>query len=158
MSYGGVLPYARHQGQLWLLLGQEMHLDGWNGSEKWSSFGGSVDPGETLEEAAAREGYEESMGLLGRPSYLRRRGHPWSHHGGLTLLLPLSYDRRLPRYFRHFFLYAKRCRRQTCPEGWYEKTRIAWVRLDRVHRLDLRPEFRRTLRSLRRRLEAVAAE
>lgn len=152
------MPYARHQGQLWLLLGQEMREEGWSGSEKWAPFGGGVDPGETLEEAAAREGYEESMGLLGSKASLLRRGQPWSHHGGLTLLLPFSYDRRLPRYFRQFFTYAKRCLRQTCPEGWYEKTRIAWVRLDRVHTLDLRSEFRRTLRSLQRRLESVAEE
>jgi 8-oxo-dGTP pyrophosphatase MutT (NUDIX family) len=152
MSYGGVLPYAEHKGQLWLLLGKELRIANWSGSEKWSPFGGGVDPGESLETAAVREGYEESMGLLGSQASMRRRGQRWPHQGGLTLLLPLQYDRRLPQYFRQFFNYAKRCRGQTCPEGWYEKTHIKWVPLDRVHTLDLRPEFRRTLRSLRERL------
>jgi 8-oxo-dGTP pyrophosphatase MutT (NUDIX family) len=151
MPYGGVLPYAEHQGQVWLLLGQELRVPGWSGSEKWSPFGGGVEPGETLEMAAVREGYEESMGLLGRPASMRTRGLHWSHEGGLTLLLPLEYDRRLPQYFRRFFRYAQRCQ-QTCPEGWYEKTQIRWVALEHVDAMDLRPEFRRTLRSLRRKL------
>ena len=159
MPYGGILPYAIHDHHVMLLLGKEKPQAGWSGSERWSPFGGSVDDGETLEQAALREGYEESMGVLGTASSMRGKGRAWYHRGGLTLLLPLKYDRHLPRYFRRFYQYAQRARRAACShgwrEGWYEKTHIKWVRLSDVAQLDLRPEFRRSLRALRRTLRDV---
>ena len=155
MSYAGILPYAIHNNRILLLLGKEKREAGWSGSQRWAPFGGGVDPGESLQQAALREGYEESMGLLGTPSSMRGKGRRWRHEGGMTLLLPLKYDAALPGYFRRFYKYAQRCRpsSQSCPEGWYEKTHIRWVPLSKVQQLDLRPEFRRTLRSLRARLQ-----
>ena len=151
--YGGVLPYAWAAcGQPLLLLGQEQYGKNWSGSRRWSPFGGGVDPGETPARAALREGYEETMGLLGTPKELARRvdRKAWKHKGGVTLLLPVDHDPNLPRYFRNMYKYARRCRGGACPEGWYEKTRVRWVPLARVHQLDLRPEFRYSLPSLRR--------
>ena len=98
------------------------------------------------------EGYEETMGLFGTPAELARRvdRKAWKHKGGVTLLLPVDHDPNLPRYFRNMYKYARRCRGGACPEGWYEKTHVRWVPLARVHQLDLRPEFRYSLPSLRR--------
>ena len=166
MSYAGILPYAVVRGEPVLLLGKEVHINGWSGSGLWAPFGGGVDPGESLHAAALREGYEETMGVFGTPRQLaariRRAGARaarWRHRGGMTLLMPLELDRNLPRHFRNFYLYSRRCRRQECPEGWYEKTHIRWVPLRKLREDDLRlrPEFRRTLPSLRRRLDRVLA-
>lgn len=159
MSYAGILPYAVVGGEPVLLLGRELRAKGWSGSGRWSPFGGGVDPGESLRAAALREGYEETMGMLGSAAELRRRrSHTWKHRGGMTLLMPMERpDRRLPAYFRNFYRYSRRCRAGRCPEGWYEKTEIKWVPLARLRDTDdrLRPEFRKSLPSLRRRFRSL---
>lgn len=156
MSYGGILPYAIKDGKVLLLLGREVHIPGWDGSNLWAPFGGGVDPGESVYAAALREGYEETMGMFGSVAELRKRvgrgAHTrWKHGRNMTLLMRVEHHRALPRLFRNFYLYSRRCRSQACPEGWYEKTRIKWVPLSRLSDTDprLRPEFRRTLKSLR---------
>lgn len=155
--YAGILPYAIVRGEVAVLLGKEIHIDGWNGSNKWAPFGGSIDPGETVHAAAMREGYEETMGMFGTPRDLERRvdPEPWTHQGGATYLLRISYDKRLPSYFRNFLRYSQTCTSGQCPEGWYEKTQLKWVWLRKLHRENLRPEFRDTLRSLQQRMQAV---
>ncbi len=155
--YAGILPYAVHRGDLWLLLGKERAFPDFSGSNLWAPFGGGVERGESLEEAALREGYEETMGIFGTPAQLRAKVDPtpWRHRGGMTLLLRVRYDRHLPAYFRRFYRYTTHCRKDC--EGWYEKTAVKWVRLEDVlprSRLALRPEFHRTLRSLQRHIAA----
>ena len=152
MRYGGLLPYAWVKGQPVLLLGREMYLPRWDGSRRWAPFGGGVHSGEKPYRAALREGYEETMGLFGTPRELARKvdRKAWKHAGGLTLLLPVKYDKNIPAYFRNFFRYAQACKGRACPEGWYEKTQIQWVPLARLDRVSLRPEFQSTLPQLRR--------
>jgi 8-oxo-dGTP pyrophosphatase MutT (NUDIX family) len=151
MSYAGILPYAMVRGEPVLLLGREKKIPGWRGSGLWAPFGGGVEAGESLRAAALREGYEETMGMLGTPGQLSRGIHPapWRHTGGATWLLPIPYHKQLSAYFRNFYLYSQHCHKTGCPTGWYEKTEIRWVPLRKVHSQHLRPEFRQTLPSLR---------
>lgn len=60
----GVLPYAWKDNEIWFLLGKERRDDTWEGSEKWSSFGGKRELNQTVEQTAIREFYEESMGTI----------------------------------------------------------------------------------------------
>lgn len=62
----GVLPYSKDaQGNTWFLLGREKPNQSWGiDSGSWSEFGGSLMSGETPEEGAAREFFEESMGCM----------------------------------------------------------------------------------------------
>ena len=155
--YAGILPYAVHRGTVWFLLGKERAFPDFPGSNLWAPFGGGVEQGESLEDAALREGYEETMGIFGTPAKLGAKVDPapWYHRGGMTRLLRVRYDPKLPQYFRRFYRYSTHCRK-SC-EGWYEKTAVRWFRLeDLLHpsRLALRPEFRKTLRSLQRHLMA----
>lgn len=69
----GVLPYSKDQrGRTWFLLGREKPNANWGvDSGSWSEFGGSVDSGETAEEGAAREFFEETMGaVFGRKEWM----------------------------------------------------------------------------------------
>jgi len=153
MKYGGVLPYTVVGGKVAVLLGKELKVDGWSGSNLWAPFGGGIDPGESACNAALREGYEETMGMFGTPAELKDKvdDTPWIHKGGLTYLLRIPYDRQLPTYFRNFYRYSRACKAQTCPEGWYEKTKLKWVWLHKLSEQKLRPEFRETLSSLQQR-------
>ncbi len=111
--YAGILPYAVHRGTLWVLLGKERAFPDFPGSNLWAPFGGGVEEGESLEDAALREGYEETMGVFGTPSQLKRRVDPtpWYHRGGMTRLLRVRRDRNLPSYFRRFYRYTTHCRK-----------------------------------------------
>lgn len=62
----GVLPYAKDgSGQTWFLLGRERPNENWGvDSSSWSEFGGSLDKHESVEEGAAREFFEETMGVV----------------------------------------------------------------------------------------------
>jgi ADP-ribose pyrophosphatase YjhB (NUDIX family) len=57
----GVLPYAEHEGRLWVALGRRSAMV--QGGESWSTFGGAGEAGETALEAGLREAREECHGL-----------------------------------------------------------------------------------------------
>jgi hypothetical protein len=56
----GIIPYTLKNGRAYVFLGQ----DSW--TMTWSNFGGGYDKGKdkTLEDTAAREGFEETMGVF----------------------------------------------------------------------------------------------
>lgn len=60
----GVLPYSVIRGNVYVLLGKEKFDPKWRDSDSWSAFGGRMERGETYEEAAAREFYEETGGVV----------------------------------------------------------------------------------------------
>jgi hypothetical protein len=62
----GVLLYSRDAaGNVWFLLGREKPNPHWGvDSCSWSEFGGSLDGKESVEEGAAREFFEETMGSV----------------------------------------------------------------------------------------------
>lgn len=143
--YAGVLPYAYdHDQVLCVLLGQERHAPGQSGSDRWSDFGGLTDAGETLIDAAARECFEESMGIFGTVDQIRRRLHDdfsFATHGprgGRHYLLHVAFDQHLPSYFSGFYHYARSSAAlhnitlADDESGLFEKQAIAWVP---VHRL-----------------------
>lgn len=138
--YVGVLPYAIHNGKTMYLIGKEHAEAGWNGSKKWSDFGGDPD-GETSLKGAAREFYEETMGFFGTISELTKRlktSPVIKTFGSCTYLLELEYDPLIPKIYervhRYFLQCATRDRHRkgymsipSCPEGLFEKTDIRWI-------------------------------
>lgn len=61
----GVLPYAVNaRGDISFLLGKEAYEPNWRESDKWSHFGGAIEKEEGVLEGAAREGYEETAGVV----------------------------------------------------------------------------------------------
>lgn len=55
----GILPYAEHNGKIYLLLGQDRDRPG-----RWTDFGGQIEQGETPAQAARREFAEETAGQV----------------------------------------------------------------------------------------------
>lgn len=138
-------------------------------SMRWSDFGGHVDRGESLLQAAAREAYEESMGLLGTAQQveeeLRAQRAPQirtKNARGAHFLLRVRFDHTLPRAFNAFRHYAQTSAlaagTNALPaqeNGFWEKVRCAWVPLNSVEReVTLRHEFFQDLPVLRRELHA----
>lgn len=176
IKYCGVLPFAREptSGKLMFLLGREVDIKDWHDSNKWSDFGGKpleeellvyekygMDHG--LKDAAIRECYEETMGMLGCIDYLRTRQLERTcivNDDGKTIALiytmPIMYDERLPTYYNRVYNYFKKCAKDhpelkgfkyipSCPEGYMEKTELKWFTIDDIidiKKVDLfRPSF-----------------
>ncbi|AGO85784.1 hypothetical protein psal_cds_1378 [Pandoravirus salinus] len=165
--YAGVLPWARlppshgadrdgddgnHSAAV-VLLGQERYEPGWRDGGRWSDFGGGVEPAADRDEvaAAAREAYEETMGMLGSRDDIEtalrdaaadgRLVEARSPKGAVVFLWEVPYDPMLPTQFARVYAYAqeaaaaatgdRRARREgagfDAPKGYYEKINVAWV-------------------------------
>lgn len=138
--YAGVLPYALHKGVKYYLVGKEHLQEGWDGSGKWSDFGGDPED-ETPLMGAAREFYEETMGFFGNLSETvtsLRRAKRIPVPGGYTYLMKIKYDASLPGLFQRVHRYFMQCAKMhkykkgymgipSCPAGLFEKTDIKWV-------------------------------
>ena len=70
---GGILPVARHNGEIYLLFSRERLIHSKDRDRgKWSDFGGSKEGNETQYRTAVREGVEESSGILGDKKDVRK--------------------------------------------------------------------------------------
>lgn len=161
--YAGILPYfIDDEGVVWLLLGQERKSE-WPDSLKWGGFGGLVEENETFIDAAAREGYEESMGILGDVQQLRsylseNMAYPMrSRHVRHYLIRLSEKDQSLPDHFDRMYRYAQwsaKISGQELPglnKGAWEKCRIAWIPLDAARQMpkEMRPSFLKDIKKMR---------
>jgi 8-oxo-dGTP pyrophosphatase MutT (NUDIX family) len=129
------------------LLGKEQHEVGWRGSDLWNDFGGRSEVQDlSPEETAAREAYEESMGLLGTPTEIKdllQTAWRFDYDGGVSFFpyYTLRYNYALPEVFAKFYGYLSKCFRYSsaekpciagCPEGYIEKTELRWFTIDEL--------------------------
>ena len=164
IRYTGVLPYAIKNGVKYYLIGREHKQTGWDGSGKWSDFGGDPEDEPPLM-GAAREFYEETMGFFGNLTdivKLLKNGKRVSVPGGYTYLYKIKYDADLPGLFERVHRYFMQCAKMhkykpgymgipSCPEGLFEKTDIRWVSEAELKKAVIgkanifRPQFLRSL-------------
>jgi 8-oxo-dGTP pyrophosphatase MutT (NUDIX family) len=147
-SRSGIIPVTYVNGKWYFLLGLEHVAIGWGGSEKWTDFGGGVEPiDKSPKETAAREGYEETMGILGTyeeimaslemsPVHINKNSYtyfPYFKYSGDLV--------NITGYFKRFYKYIMRCAHKrkdgkyylpSCPEGYFEKTDMDWFSEDDI--------------------------
>lgn len=148
----GIIPVSRliaNDGSIDIvfLLGKEHHEKGWAGSDIWTYFGGlseSVD--NTPEDTAAREAYEESMGILGSVADIKKRLETSYKvvRPKITIYMPyyyLSYNHHIPDIFKRVYDYFSKCLQFSpngkpciagCPEGYTEKVQLKWFTLREI--------------------------
>jgi 8-oxo-dGTP pyrophosphatase MutT (NUDIX family) len=136
--YAGIVPFAIENGTPALLLGRE-HFG--RDAGKWAAFGGGVNRGEAIMDAAVREGHEETCGLYGDAEALRAQIAIQVALGYSThYMVPVPYDPDVNTRFqalRGEFL-------PTTPGGYspfLEKDEVTWVRRGGLRRLPLRRQF-----------------
>ena len=132
---GGILPIAKHRGQLFFLFGREVQ-DG-----KWSDFGGGKEGTESPWQTAIREGCEELNGFLGSPGELADlvKNNAVYHvevNGYHTYLFEIDYDEKLPYYFgnNHRFIKKHLPRELRKANGLFEKSEVGWFSLGELSR------------------------
>jgi 8-oxo-dGTP pyrophosphatase MutT (NUDIX family) len=139
MPGASILPTALHNGKLYFLLGRENPME--DTARGFSDFGGGVDAGESVYEAAMREGSEELTGFLGNPTQLREK---IEKHGGVYKIVNTDpkdttrvytihifhfpYDPLLPEYYNnnHQFLWNRMNKKDLNNSKLFEKIEIDW--------------------------------
>lgn len=163
MPGSSILPVALHKGKLYFLFGKENPME--DSARGFSDFGGGVDKGESVFDAAMREGSEELTGFLGNPSQLR--AHIKKHGGTYKIVnvdpedpsrvytihvFHFEYDPALPEYYNrnHQFLWNRMNKRELNATKLFEKIEIDWFcETELVRRMaEYRPFYRKMVRRL----------
>ena len=148
MVGSSILPACIYKGVLYFLFGKENDLADTPG---WSDFGGGVETGEDLFDAALREGGEELTGFLGGKKELRAL---IQKHGGVykktvelgtqynAHIFHYPYDPNLPVYYNnnHRFLWNKMNKKMLNDTKLFEKIEVAWFSIEDMKKR--RGEFR----------------
>jgi 8-oxo-dGTP pyrophosphatase MutT (NUDIX family) len=136
MTGSSLLPVAVYKGKLFFLFGKENPLE--DSAKGFSDFGGGVDEGENIYEAALREGSEELTGFLGSPEqlkkYIKKHGGTYritynSDRGQYHVhLFFIHYDEDLPHYYNnnHAFLWKRMDQKYLNKTKLFEKIVIEW--------------------------------
>ena len=163
MPGSSILPVALHNGKLYFLFGKENPME--DSARGFSDFGGGVDAGESLFEAAMREGSEELTGFLGNPHQLKSR---IKKNGGTYKIVNVDpedpervytihvfqfdYDPLLPEYYNrnHQFLWNRMNKRDLNSSKLFEKIEIDWFCETELKRrmAEYRPFYRKMVRRL----------
>ena len=154
----GILPIAKHNHNIYIMLGRERPVEGFEDSKKWSDFGGGALPNETDEECAAREGAEETMEMFGTKETLRKSIEecifriPTESY--VSYVVEVDYDETLPKKYEKIFKCIKKNNSQLIKDnnGYFEKDKMGWYLLKKFKdgKKDkyLRPFFREIIKQL----------
>ena len=156
----GILPIAIHKGEPLIMMGRETKdLGSFRDSGKWSDFGGGKEKGETIEECAIREGFEEMMGMFGGPKKLKElikeKLVMKIKIGTYTsFIVNVKYKKSLEKDFVEIY----ECIKANHPEliktdnVFFEKDQVRWFKLKKLqndeYKIDIREHFKPVLKQL----------
>ena len=131
LVFAGVIPYKIVNKEFYILLGEEGDGDGWCG------FGGGPERGETPQETAVREAWEESMGLLGTKEQIKISIHnsDWiltgnKKDGTQSIQYLVDAPMGIDTSFNEVLKYLNYCNQGCFPKtGCYEKSQVKWFKL-----------------------------
>jgi hypothetical protein len=164
LKFCGVVPYAVDStGSICVLLAREAF-----GRDKnmWSAFAGRVDAADDRsvpEAIAARECYEESMGILGSAEdlnkVLREKATRVDVKDGIHYLLPMVFDDTLPRRFMDTRATVMAAVGSATYSPFLEKDQVMWMPVQniKVSTMRFRPGFWRDIDFLSQRLAQTCA-
>ena len=153
----GIIPIAIKKGVAWIMLGRESRDIEFSDSGKWSDFGGGCEKGESFIQCAAREGYEETMGMFGGPVEItdlindklvcKIKGRNY-----ISYAVHVKYNKELPKKFTKIYECVKSGEPNLIVKnnGFFEKDRVRWFKLKKVDDYDiiLRDHFKPILSDL----------
>jgi hypothetical protein len=144
--HAGIIPYTFSNNQMLFLLGKEHYETDWRSALKYGPFGGSPERyDKSAQDAAAREGYEESMGFLGKKNEIYERiintNKVYRSKKAIIYPIQIYYEPLLPKRFEDVYGYLNKCMRYTktkkpyipsCPNGYLEKISVDYFTVDRI--------------------------
>ena len=150
MVGASILPVAIHKNKLYFLFGKE------NLNEKsapgFSDFGGRCERGESIYQAALREGAEELTGFLGNENTLRKKIRENGGYYKLSTqqyhvhIFLIDYDPNLPIYYNNNHSYLWKNTNYSINKHLFEKIEIQWFTIDDM--IQKRTKFRNFYRKI----------
>jgi len=135
----GILPVAIKNNKVYFLFGRESMDTKYKDSGKWSDFGGTMEKGETLEDTAIREGYEETSDILGSLENIKhlvenKTIQKITNGTYTTFVVVIDYEKKLTPRFKRNYDKTKKNNPELITEhnGLYEKDRIKWIEVDNL--------------------------
>tara|TARA_B100000424_G_scaffold268781_1_gene264262 strand:+ start:1038 stop:1520 length:483 start_codon:yes stop_codon:yes gene_type:complete len=132
----GILPLASYKGKLYFLFSRESKNIKYKDSGLWSDFGGGADKGEGFFETAVREGWEESMGIMGTKENIKNILNNYTVetieiNGYKTYIIMMEYSKEIVNLFDKQYKKALKADRDKIGKnGLYEKDKIRWIELN----------------------------
>ena len=134
----GILPIAMHNGKRYYLIGRESKKIKFPESGLYSDFGGKKDKGETPIQTAIREGFEETIGILGNKNkikyLIKNKLHTKiMYKKDILYVVKIRYDKNLPikyeQKYKTLYKFLKESPKhiQKKFEPFIEKDKIKWV-------------------------------
>ena len=127
----GIQPFSIYKNNIYFLIGQEKYEKGYKDSLKWSGFGGLKHENESYLQGALREGFEETMSMIGSIYELRKNviNKPIYYKNSCIYLIKIKYDKNLPNVFNNIYEYMKKAISfDNINEGYFEKCNIKWIK------------------------------
>ena len=134
----GILPTAMHNGKRYYLIGRESKKIKFPERGLYADFGGRKDKGESILNTAIREGFEETIGIIGNKkrigSLIKNKLYKKIKIKNDTLyVISIKYDKDLPKKFdvkyKTLCNFLKKSPKniQNKFEIYIEKDKIKWV-------------------------------
>jgi len=127
----GIQPFSIYNNNIYFLIGQEKYEEGYKDSLKWSAFGGLKHENESYLQGAIREGFEETMSVIGSQKELRKKviNTPIYYRNSCIYLIKINYDENIPIIFDNFYEYVHKAGTlNNINEGYFEKCKIKWIK------------------------------
>lgn len=126
----GILPIAIKNGDIYFLAGSECD------TKKYCGFGGMIDKNENSIECAIREGYEETLGVIGDKIdiYKLILNHLitsiFVNHCYIEYIIQIDYDEKLIDAFSEKYLFVKKNNNVfNLSSCYFEKIKLKWFPL-----------------------------
>jgi len=133
---GGILPLASYKGKLYFLFSRETKSIKYKDSGLWSDFGGGSEKGEGFFETAVREGWEESMEILGSKKDITYILNNYTVetieiNGYKTYVIMMKYNKDIISLFdKKYKDVIENNSDKIGKKGLYEKDKIRWIELN----------------------------
>ena len=140
----GILPLASYKGKLYFLFSRETKDKSYKDSGLWSDFGGSSEKGEGFFDTAVREGWEESMGIMGTKKDIKYILNNYTVgtveiEGYKTYIVSMKYNKKIIKLFENTYNKAKKENNEKIGKnGLYEKDKIKWIEVKNLSGLQLK--------------------
>lgn len=126
----GILPIAKKNNEIYILVGAE------SDTGKYCGFGGMKDKGESNLKCALREGYEETLGILGDKIELLNKiknnivKSIFINGCYIEYIIMIDYDKDICKEYKKKYDFCKQNRKTLgLNKCYFEKTQLKWFKL-----------------------------
>ena len=154
---GGILPVAIYKGEVYFLFGRESRHINHKASGLWSDFGGAPEMKENRMETAAREGWEETEGVLGSQEHIKfmvenRCIKRFNMKNYTSFVIPIYYTKSIIAKHKKIYEDAWKNTPELVLEenGIYEKDRMKWFTIEELEKniKKFRPWYRTIVKKI----------